>query len=151
MTLAGFGFGVSVSDPDITLQDATATTALNAYIFDGNSLFGPDILASTSQVSLTRPTSTRVTVACIESGDSFGLGEVSFDVAPDALPGIYTLALSTSGADTNFSDPNGASIPIATFNDGSITIASNTTPEPSTWLLLTGALAALKLRRVRSL
>ena len=152
VTVAGFGFGVSVSDADITLQDATITTLLNPYIFDGNSLFGPDILAGTDGVSLDAADIYSGDGGMIlNPGDSFGLGEVSFDVAAGALPGIYTVALSTSDANTNFSDPDGGSIPIAAFNDGSIMIADNTTPEPATWLLLTGALAALKLRRMRSL
>jgi hypothetical protein len=152
VTIGGFGFGVSLSDPDVTLTDATDTTALNPYLFQGNSLFGPDILASTDEASLFASDidadfGSGVT---LNPGDSYGLGQVYFNVAADALPGVYAITLSEDPAATDFSDASGEnSIPILAFNSGQITVADSSAPEPSTWLLFGAALATLQLGRSR--
>src|ERR1700689_4926801 len=45
ISVGGFAFEITTTDPDITFTDATTATA-TAYIFSGTSLFGPDIVTS---------------------------------------------------------------------------------------------------------
>jgi hypothetical protein len=87
VSIAGFNFTLQVSDPtDITFTGVFTTTTTATYIFDGNSLSGPEIddqLTPTiiaSDVAATGSTT-------LNSGDVVGLGQVVFNVSPTAHTG----------------------------------------------------------------
>jgi len=146
VTVAGFEFGLSISDTDITLEDATVATTLFPYIFASDSVLGPDILVSTDGQSLQAEDVADDAGVTLSVGETLGLGVVSFDVAADATLGVVPVTLSSDTADTNFSDPIGNAIPILGLNNGGIAIV---TPEPSSWLLIAGGLVLLGLGRVK--
>jgi hypothetical protein len=141
--IGAFSFGLSTTNPGITFTQATTATTLAPYIFDGQSLFGPNI-TNTSGTSLTAADA----FATIGSGTSLGqgvtegLGKVFFNVAAGTTPGPVTVTVTpyptTSLSDTTIPIPN--NIPITTLNSGTITIPGTTPPgptipEPSTALL----------------
>jgi hypothetical protein len=151
VNLAGFSFGLSVTDADISFTNVDINTTLLAYIFAGHSLFGPDI-------STTPPPSGQVVIASdnydvansgivLASGATVGLGRVLFDVSSSASP-TTALVTVTSFPTTSLSDFQGNDVRITTFQNGSITISP--VPEPSTlYLTALGGVALLGIARRR--
>jgi hypothetical protein len=131
-TIGGFSFGISAASPNITFTGAFTSTTTAPYIFAGDSLFGPEIdnlsMPGTSLGALDifdiTDSGTNVT-----TGETVGLGQVFFDVAPGASVGPI---IATFNADQNsLSDQFGNPIPLAP------------TPEPSTLVLFTASLVGL--------
>jgi hypothetical protein len=149
--LSAFNFVIQTSSSDITLKQATTATLLSPYVFAGNSLFGPVISTSAPGQSLSAsdlPANTNATV--IGSLVTFGLGEVSFDVAPGAPAEILSIVFNTNSNNTSALDPSGALIPLD-FSNGQITIRS-ATPLPAALPLFAtgiGGLGLLGWRRKR--
>jgi hypothetical protein len=158
ISISGFVFEVTVSDPDITLTGADFSTGARPYIFAGDSFdednsfplsfTGIDTTAQTLQAGDLTNDISNVTLT---SGESLALGDVLFDVADDATPGQFTVLFTGSTGVTllnNLSDDAGNAIPVDTFSGATGTIASPT-PEPGTALLSGGALGVLGLLRRR--
>ncbi len=105
--LAAFAFEINTLSSDIEFQQSTTATGLAPYVFAGNSLVdtyfggvnsidGPGQTLDVSDVVLTPNT-----FADIAAGATVGLGEISFNVAPDALDGLDAIELQP-GADQRF-------------------------------------------------
>jgi len=140
--LSAFNFVIQTSSSDITLKQATTATLLSPYVFAGNSLFGPIISTLTPGLHMDgSDVPANFMAQTIAPQVTFGLGEVSFDVAPGAPAEILQImfnATDTSAQDQNFTD-----IPL-TFVNGEITIRS-ATPLPATLPLFATGLGALGL------
>ena len=139
--LGAYSFTIQTSSSDITFEQATTATSF-PYVFAGNSLFGPVTSTSGPGQSLSAsdfPANSNATV--IGAGVTFGLSEVSFDVAPGAPAEILPIEFNTSS--TSASDSNLAAIPL-NFSNGEITIGS-ATPLPATLPLFATGLGGLGL------
>jgi hypothetical protein len=142
-----FSFEINTTSPDITFEQATTGTTIAPYVFAGNSLLGPVISFSSPGQTLdaadvaAAPNSFTV----VNPGASFGLGLISFNVAPGAANQVAPVTFNTSSAFTSVSDQFG-NLQALDFASGNITV-----PEPATGLLLLVPLAGLifakRLRR----
>jgi len=144
IAVSGFTFEISVANPFISFTDATTSTVL-PYIFDTNSLFGPDLTGPANGQSIAVSDLYAIPLAgvTIGAGSTVGLGRVSFDVLAGAAPGTFPVIFSAFPS-TSLSDPNALDIPIATFNPGAITISGETpVPEPSLAGSVIGALLVM--------
>lgn len=144
VTLGGFSFGVSVTDPAITFTSATFATVIAPYIFAGQSLFGPTISTSVPGQTLDA-SDLGVTGAPIAAGATVGLGHVFFSVAAGDTAGPKTVTLAASPT-TGLFDVAGANVAFSGLN-GTITItaSSSRVPEPSTILLMLTGITSLAL------
>jgi hypothetical protein len=141
--VSAFNFEISTASTDIVFQESTTGTTLFPYIFAGNSLFGPVISSSAPGQTLDASDLAAVSFTVVNPGGSFGLGEVSFDVASNAPAQNAPVDFTTSASFTSVSDQNGNIIPLQ-FSNGQITITpAATVPEPSSAFLLLTALAGL--------
>jgi PEP-CTERM motif len=140
VSVAGFSFEIQSSNPAITFTGAFTSTATATYIFNGNSLFGPEIDTQTTPSLIAQDLAASGSTI-LNSGDVVGLGQVFFNVSPTATPGPVTVSFTGGLAGNDLSDPAGANIPINTFTSGTINITS--TPEPSSLLMLLAGTAAL--------
>ncbi len=153
VTIGGFSFGITTTDTDVTFTDATTgTSVLTPYIFDGNSLFGPDIATNSgAQEVVASDYDADPVGATLGAGAVVGLGHVLYDVAPNATLGAFDLTLEAYPT-TSFSDPNGNTVTPDTFTNGVGLIAPATSgvPEPgSGFLMLAGFLVAGLVARLR--
>ena len=82
----------------------------------------------------------------IGPGQTFGLVNVTYTVAPGAAPGMGALSF---GSDTSFADQNGNNITDFALQNGSFTVTSASVPEPSGALLLTVGVLAMAWHRMR--
>jgi hypothetical protein len=143
LTVAGFSFGISIANTDISFTDANTATAA-PYIFAGNSLFGPDLTGPTSGQTLS--TSDIFSIpggsVTLNAGTTVGLGHVLFDVSAGAAGGSFPVDFQLFPT-TSLSDQSGANIPITTLSSGSITIPAAAVPEPSAMLPLVFGVAGL--------
>jgi hypothetical protein len=141
--IAAFTFEVNVSSSQIAFTDATTSTTTSPYIFAGNSLFGPDILASISMSGTTLDAGDVTADASnvsVGAGASFGLGHVFFTTT-GTLIGDATVSFTGSPL-TSLSDAVGTDVPITKFTTGTI-IGVAMIPEPSSLILATIGLATL--------
>jgi hypothetical protein len=130
VTVDGFSFDFTTSNPFITFMQANTSTTTDPYIFAGDSKFGP-IISTTPPPNGKTVIATDVAATCcgyaLGSGSTIALGEVLFQVAANATVGTASLISDQSG--TSLSDMNGRGIPITTLTNGQITVT--TVPEPS--------------------
>ena len=129
----------------IWLREISSTSFGQAFLFAGNSLFGPVINTSSGQ---TLAASDIFLVpgagATVLAGDTFGLGHLFFDVG--AGSGTFAVLLSPFPA-SSLSDQVGNDLPFISAN-GQIDVSGGTAvPEPNTVLLLATGVAALAARR----
>ena len=145
VTIGGFSFEVSVSNPDINFTQADTSTT-QPYIFPTDSLFGP-FINTTAGSSLTA-SDLSVAGVTIAADTTVGLGDVLFNVAPGAAAGTYSVTLAPWPA-TSLSDPAANDVPITTLNAGQIQITgAQSVPEPSPVIFVT-AMALLVLVPLR--
>ena len=154
ITVAGFTFEVSVTNPGITLTGADFSPAAFPYIFVGDSYYeGLSIpLSFTSGQTLDAGDvygifGSGVTVA---SGQSFALGRVLFDVSPSAAIGAFLVSFtggSAVGDANSLSDSSGGAISVDSFTGGTIEVV----PEPCSIFLVLVGLSALAWRGGRRL
>jgi hypothetical protein len=147
VSLAGLTFEISVPSTDVQLSEANTATLLDPYIFNGNSLFGPNItVANTGQdlkaSDLYSAIGSGVTLG---AGATVGLGHILFDVSATAHSETVTVTFTAFPA-TSLSDDLSNNVPINTLTNGQIDIIG-TVPEPSYLLLLLTAGALLLVGR----
>ena len=148
--LSADSFELSLSSPDVTFTDADTLTA-NPYVFPSADSF--DLLNSFTLWTQLSPTliasdlsDSGVGIA-LATGETVGLGRVTFQVASGATTGSFDIVfvgIGTSLADTGF---NG--LPV-TFSEtpSQITISEPTgVPEPSSLFFLPVGLCLLWLLR----
>jgi hypothetical protein len=140
--IGGFVFEITTANSNVTFTDVTTGTTAYGYIFDGNSLFGPDLAASGPGQTFDAAdvAATPSSYTTLDPGETLGLGEVFFDLASGATSATVSFNLD----DSSLADGDGNSISIDSANSGLIA----PTPEPSSLLLAgTGALTLLGAAR----
>jgi len=144
VTVGGFDFDVEVAATSgITLTGAdTSVPSVPGYIFSGNSLFGPDLtdLGSTPTDLMASDIAASGIGYILAGGGSIDLGEVLFDVSPTAPTEMADVQFVSGIFNTDLSDPNGVNITINTETGGTIDIIGAAVPEPSTLIMLLGAI-----------
>jgi len=149
VSIEGFFFEIQASSTDLTLTDATTATTSAAYIFDSNSLFGPDIISAGSTAQdLDASDLDSVSAISLASGTTLALGHVLFDVAPGAH--TETVDFTVVGfPGTSLADNAGNNVPITTFQGEELKIqgAATVVPEPSSLFLLAAVAPLLWSRR----
>lgn len=144
MQIGGFVFEITTTNSNVTFTDVTTGTTAYSYIFDANSLFGPDLAASSPGQTFDAAdvAATPSSYTTLAAGETLGLGEVFFDLAPGASSATVSFNLGNS----SLSDGNGNPISIDSADSGLI----NVTPEPASLVLaLTGALTLIAAARRR--
>jgi hypothetical protein len=146
ITVNAFSFELSANS-GVIFTDATTATVNNTYIFAGNSFFGPDIVTSAGPGILDAEDLWGGGGGFVLGvGQTVGLGEVFFNVAPGLAPGPYPVVFDSGP--TSLSDPSGNPIAIGNEFPGTLTVSTNpAVPEPSTMALFGTALALLALAR----
>jgi PEP-CTERM motif len=141
ITVGGFAFGLSIANANISFTDVTISTAA-LYVFSGNSLFGPDLSGPSSGQTIFASDSVVVPFSgvTVNSGSTFGLGHVLFDVSAKATSGVFAVNLAAFPL-TNLSDAAGNNLNVDTLSPGQITIQA--VPEPSSMLMLLFAMSAV--------
>jgi hypothetical protein len=161
LSVAGFSFGVSVDDTDITLTGTSFSTVAYPYIFAGDSFdeisgfpiddIGDVVITSSQELAGTDITNDGAGFV-IGSGDSADLGEVLFSVADPAATGQFTVSffggidptippvVNPLSALNNLADPSGNGISVDSYTGGTISIASPV-PEPPSFLLALSGMA----------
>jgi hypothetical protein len=135
-----FNFEINTTSTDITFEQATDATTLFPYIFAGNSLFGPVISTSSPGQTLDASDIAATGFTAVNPGASFGLGLISFNVAPTAPNQVAPVTFNENSAFTSVSDAAG-NLQTLDFASGNITVSA--VPEPATGLLLLVPLAGL--------
>lgn len=137
VSIDGFFFGVSSSSADVTFTDANTSSTTATYIFDGDSLFGPDIIGPGSTATDISGSDIGLSSFDLTPGTTVALGHVLFHISPSAPTQTVTFNLDAFPG-TSLSDEAGADIPIATLNGGQFEIIGNSAPvpQPATLLLL---------------
>ena len=139
VTVGSFSFGIQADTSNITFNNVTTATTPATYIFNGTSLFGPDITVSTSTGPPPSISASDITTipagVVVASGSTVGLGHVFFNAGP--ATGITGLTFQP--ANTNLTDPSLANIPITTLTSGTVTVTPSV-PEPSS-LVIAGIVA----------
>jgi hypothetical protein len=140
LSVAGFQFEVTVASPNITLTNVDISTVSAAYVFAGNSLFGPNIAVSgpgqtIDAIDFTGDGSN----ATVGAGQTVGLGRVTFSVSNTATFGSFAVTFTGGSTANALSDAAGNNIVINTLTPGAIDVV----PEPSSLALTIAGAAAL--------
>jgi hypothetical protein len=142
VTVGGFSFEVTVTDPDLSLNSAGFTTTVDPYIFAGHSFDVNNSFTLNLNSGLTLdatdsydPSGSGMALGSLQS---LSLGQVLFSVSPTATLGAFAVTF-TGGAANSLSDALGNNINIDTLTPGTIDIV----PEPSSLALTITAVAVL--------
>jgi hypothetical protein len=132
VNIVAFAFEVNVSSTDVTLTKTTTATTTQTYIFNSNSLFGPQINLLTPGQLMDGSDGAASGSTTLGTGVSFGLGRVFFDISPSALSQVANLTFNTSSAASSLTNDQipAQTVPIDTFGTATITIAGVAVPEP---------------------
>ena len=151
--IAGFAFELSTTDTNITFTDVTTSTTTKPYILAGDSLFGPDILVSTTgQVIDSGDVSASGNGTDVAPGATYGIGNVGFSIGPGASNGEIAVIDISTFPNTNLTASDLSNVDFTT-ESGTITVqTTSTVPEPATALPLAAALliAAFLARKRRA-
>lgn len=153
VTIGGFSFGISITNPNVSFTDANISTTAAPYIFAGNSLFGPDLTGLTSGQSLETSDvfGTPNNGVSLGSGATVGIGHILFDVSAAAVTGTFPVTLAASPF-SSLSDAFANDIPVNRLSPGEIAITGSVAevPEPSTLCtLLAGLVSIVGASRLR--
>ena len=139
---SGFNFELSVpAASGVTFTDAGFNTT-TPYIFNGNSFDEENGSPLSVDMNGNSPFPTQDFIAsdvaadapyytAVSPGDTFGLGHISYAVAPGTTLGPVTVSFESIGGGTSLSDPKGMAIPFTTQNGTIIVADVSPTPEPS--------------------
>jgi hypothetical protein len=129
--VASFSFEVGIaSSSGVSFTGADITTSTAAYIFAGNSLFGPNIAFNTG-TTLDAADAAVMGSSTLGSGSTLALGRLFFDVTSSAPIGAVPV-MFTPFPSTSLTTPTLDNIPIDTLTSGTITVMPSTVvPEPS--------------------
>jgi hypothetical protein len=140
--IAGFSFEISTTSNEVTLTDVNIGTQ-GTYIFNGNSLFGPDITNVTSPplpptaISASDNYATPNAGVTLSSGQTLDLGHVLFSLAQNTP--LTPIQLMFSGFPvTSLNAPDGYTFQHVTdAPPGALTIpvVASAVPEPGSLLL----------------
>lgn len=152
VTVAGFSFGITTSDTDISFTGATTSTVTAPYVFAGDSfddingfpLYTNPLPSQTLEASDLSNSGAGDSIA---GGITVGVGSVEFDVASGAAPGSFAVTFEAYPT-TSLADQAGNALDFTTEN-GTITITGVApTPEAPTSALLICAMGlAILIRR----
>jgi hypothetical protein len=143
-TIAGFSFEITAASNNVTFSDVTVNTASVAYIFAGNSLFGPDITLNVGNngqtISGADNFATRYGGTTLAANQTLGLGNVLFALSPSTplapINITFTPYPTSSMSDPN-PNPNNIPVGFAAYPQ----IGPTSVPElPPTALVVTGLL-----------
>jgi len=153
--IAAFNFVLTTANTDITFNDVTTNTTTATYIFP-SSFFGPDIVTPPTGGQTIEAGDVDATLlgTDVADGATYGLGSVSYSIAPGAVNGETAEIDFAAYPDTSLSDNDGNNVPF-TNESGTISVqtSSSTVPEPATsWplaaaLLITAFFAHKRRRR----
>jgi hypothetical protein len=155
ISLGGFAFEITAlntTDVNFT-QILTGAPASYSYIFDGNSLFGPDITnyadpTGGQTIDAADNAAMPYSGTTLMVGDTYGLGYISYNVLASAPPEVIYLGVSAYPA-TSFSDPDNNNVDYSVANPlGTIEILSASVPEPTSLLMLSIASTILGIFNV---
>jgi len=146
ITIGGFSFGLSVGTSNLSFTGVSTATTIALYVFDAQSLFGPDISVQPPDLPGQALEAEDISVvplsgSTIGSGVTEGLGHVTFNLSAATPPG--GIQLSFVGADDSLSDPDGEPIDFST-GSGTVTVTGAASiPEPATFGFVGVVLAGL--------
>jgi hypothetical protein len=135
--VSGFNFELSLpSDSGVTFTDAEFNTAA-PYIFSGNSFDEANGLTlaisslPTTDLLAGDSVNTKNSFTTVSPGDTFGLGNISYNVALGTGLGPVTVSFENNFNSTFLADGNGDNntIPFTTQN-GTILVTPNISPAP---------------------
>ena len=146
--IAGFAFEITAAGNDVTF--IATDDSIHPYIFEGYSLFSPDITLAISPdghtISAADNYATPLDGITLAHGQSVWLGRVSFSLSPSTPIGQIPLAF-TPDPTTGVNDPDGIQYTVFLQTDAHIDVI----PEPATITSLgigvVGAIVSLKRRR----
>jgi len=150
ITIGGFSFGLSVGTSDLSFTGVSTATTASPYVFDAESLFGPDISIQPPNLPGQELEAEDIFAgplggSVIGSGVTEGLGHVTFNLAPATPPG--GIQINFIGADDSLSDPDGESIAFSTAGGAVTVTGSASVPEPATFGFLGMAFAVILVSR----
>jgi hypothetical protein len=147
ITVGGFSFGLSVGTSNLSFTAVTTGTTTATYIFNGQSLFGPDISVQPPNLpgqSLKAEDLAEVSATVVGSGATVGLGHITFNLAAATPAG--GIPLNFIALDDSLADQLGSPIAFST-GTGTVTVTGSASiPEPATFVLVGAALAGLIVR-----
>ena len=146
ISVAGFSFGLSVGTSDLSFTGVSTATTTALYVFDGQSLFGPDISVQPPNLPGQELEAEDIFAgplagSTIGPGGTEGLGHVTFNLSAATPPGA--IQISFIGADDSLSDPNGEPIDFSTGSGAVMVTGGVSIPEPATFGFVGMALAGI--------
>jgi hypothetical protein len=129
--ISGFSFEVDTVNTAVTFTGTTFNTVTGTYIFAGNSLFGPNLNLNAPGQAMDGEDLAAApgSFTALAPNEILALGNVSFDVAGNAVPGsTAAVTINSAPALTSITDNNGDSLAFSLLS-GSVTIV----PEPGTF------------------
>jgi len=138
--IAAFNFELTTPNTDISFTDVTTNTTTATYIFP-SSFFGPDITTiAAGQTVEAGDVDATFDGTDVAPGATYGLGNVSFAIAPGAVNGETAEIDFVAYPSTSLSDSSGNNVDF-TAESGTITVQTTSAiPEPSTAFPLAAAL-----------
>jgi hypothetical protein len=137
--IAAFNFELTTSDTNITFTGVSTSTTTATYIFP-SSFFGPNITTfATGQSVEAGDVDATFAGTNVASGATYGLGNVSYSIAPEAVNGGIADIVLAAFPSSSLADSGGNNVPF-TAESGTITAESSGVPESSTTVPVTVAL-----------
>ena len=150
ISVAGFSFGVTTTNTDITFQSADTSTA-DQYIFAGDSLDVINVIplsfSPPGQSLVGRDVTKDGNGATVANRQTVGLGRIFFNVSPAAPLVPFAIDFSTSPGDNSLSGAGISAISFSFASGGQTVTITPSTPEPATLLLVPAGLFLLLRKR----
>lgn len=150
ISVAGFSFGVTTTDADITFQSADTSTA-DQYIFAGDSLDVINVIplsfSPPGQILVASDLTKDGNGITVANGQTVGLGRVFFNVSPAAPLVPFTIDFSTRPGDNALSGAGVSAIGFSFAAGGQTVTITPSTPEPAPLILVPAGLFLLLRKR----